>query len=254
MFTSNGRECPRRWRPGRSASIGIVVRYIHVHRADAPQLIRTAPDPKARTSRPLRGSLPLGPLLFDHRAARRATSQTRRIEHGVATKTSSTRCRPEISRNVRTCAESREQREGHPRSLIMPHLSTYSQFNSPIADRIVTASRSTTATAAHRATNHGARPRTRRGDGEASIRLRSMFQTSNQGFFLYSQCVRPTRRSSRFPFHRCPQWPVNVPSVLPTRQWRPVPALPLEGARQRDDSSTIKTCIAANAPEPKGLS
>ena len=196
----------------------------------------------------------LGPLLFDHRAARRVTSHTWGIDHGVATKTSSTRCRPEISRNVRTCAESREQREGHPRSLSMPYLPTYSQFSGPIADRIATASRSTTATAAHRATKLGTRPRTRRGDGEASIRLRSMLQTSNQGFFLYSQCVRPTRRSSRFPFHRCPQGPVNVLSVLPTRQWRPAPALPLEGARQRDDSSTIKTCIAAKAPEPKGLS
>jgi hypothetical protein len=81
-----------------------------------------------------------------------------------------------------------------------------------------------------------------------------MPQTSNQGFFLYSQCVRPNRRSSRSPFHRCPQRPVNVLSVPRTRQWRPVPALPLEGARQRDDSSTIKICIAANAPEPKGLS
>jgi hypothetical protein len=131
----------------------------------------------------------LGPLLFDHRAARRVTSHTCGIDPGVATKTSSTRCRLEISRNVRTCAQSREQREGHPRSLSMPYLPTYSQFSGPIADRIATASRSTTATAAHRATKLGTRPRTRRGDGEASIRLRSMLQTSNQGFFLYSQCV-----------------------------------------------------------------
>jgi hypothetical protein len=132
----------------------------------------------------------------------------------------------------------------------MQHFSWQPQLSDGISPAAHADVSSRTAVTADRATAHGA---ARGGDDAASIGLRSLPRTSIQGFSMYSQVVHPSLRSSGFPLHRRSQWPMMVLSVLLMRPWRPVPALPSQGARQRD-CSTINTCIAANAPELEGLS
>jgi hypothetical protein len=148
---------------------------------------------------------------------------------------------------VTTCEKVREHRAAPPRAFSSCPPSAFGQLSGP------------------------ATPPTSvlRGDDVASIGRRFMRQGSKEGFSLYSQCVRTPRaphspiemrklgisqRSSRFPFHRRPKWPMMFQFMLLTRHRRLVPALPLEGARQRDDRPVITTLIAANTPEPEGFS
>lgn len=175
------------------------------------------------------------------------------VEHGVTTKTSSTRSRPEIRRNVTTCADFREHREAPPMSLIMQLFSANLQFSDHAGQRSGTDSRSMTATAGHRATDHGCRPEINPVDSEASIVLRSPRQVSIQGFSLYSQCVRPTSRSSRFALHRRAMSMI-ASSVLPTRQWRQVPLSLLKVLDRGTIVRKSRLVSPRTRQSPKGLS